>query len=117
MEENEGMEGKEISLNEKIKKEVESVKQKEMNGEENVISNPITIGGINIQLDIKKDEKDNSYKIHILGVHILTLDENNELSFEQGWENELREKIKNSEDRINSEALINELKEMGEQIA
>ncbi len=112
MEENEGMEGKEISLNEKIKKEVESVKQKEMNGEENVISNPITIGGINIQLDIKKDEKDNSYKIHILGVHILTLDENNELSFEQGWENELREKIKNSEDRINSEALINELKEM-----
>lgn len=112
MAENETMEGKEISLNERIKKEVEIVKQREMNGEENVIANPITIGGVNIQLDIKKDEKENSYKIHILGVHILTLDENDELSFKQGWENELREQIKNNEDKINGEDLINELKEM-----
>ena len=92
-----------VALEEKIQMAVKDEKG-------NIIENPmVEIGGQNIQLNIvKNDQKENSYKIHILGVHILTL-ENDELSFNKGWEPELRERLKGI---IDAEDLINELKEM-----
>jgi len=113
-EETDSMGGKNLALHEKIKKEIE---QSPKDKEGNVLTNPaVEIGGTIFELDIEKDQKEQSYKIHILGAHILTLDKNDELSFVDGWKEALKEKIRNYPDIINEEAVIKNLEEMEESL-
>lgn len=119
MEENDTMEGKDLALNEVIK---EAFKQKidaDKKEEENFVNPVLQIGGTSFELEVKRDEKDNKYKMHILGVHILTLDENNELQFNDEWEKELSSRIKEYGDMIDEQDgkdLIESLKQIDKEI-
>lgn len=113
-EETDSMGGKNLALHEKIKKEI---KEAPKDNEGDILINPaVEIGGTLFELNIEKDPKEQSYKIHILGAHILTLDKNNELSFADGWKETLKDKIRNYPDRINEEAVIKNLEEMEESL-
>lgn len=119
MEENDAMEGKDLALNEVIKDAFESKKESDLKGEENFVNPVLQIGETSFEIDIKRDDKDNRYKMHILGVHILTLDENNELQFEQGWEETLSNRIKECGDMISEKDgkdLIENLKQVDKEL-
>lgn len=110
MAEKETREGKDLALDEKIKMQIEQAEKDEKG---NVVENPtIEIGNLYVEIDVEKIEKRDAYKIQVLGVHILTLDENNELSFKEGWEDKLREQLNNNDEKVNGEDLIKSLKEM-----
>ena len=101
----EGNVGKDLAVREKIDNIVQRIKNGEdLEREESII----LVKGIGIPLSVKRDEEEGSHKINILGAHILTL-EDEELSFTQGWEEELRTK---TEGIIDAEDLIDQLKEM-----
>ena len=101
----EGNVGKDLAIKEKIESIVSKIKSGENLKQEELM---ISVKGVGVPLTVGKDEGESSHKIHALGVHILTL-ENGELSFNQGWEEELKSK---TEGIIDSEDLINELKAM-----
>lgn len=101
----EGNVGKDLAIKEKIENVVSKIKNGEILEQEELI---IAVKGVGIPLTVEKDEKEISYKINILGAHILTL-EDEELSFTEGWEEDLKSK---TEGIIDAEDLINELKEM-----
>lgn len=101
----EGNVGKDLAVREKIDDIVQRIKNGEdLEREESII----LVKGIGIPLSVKRDEEEGSHKINILGAHILTL-EDEELSFTQGWEENLRAK---TEGIIDAEDLIDQLKEM-----
>lgn len=119
MAENDAMEGKDLALNEVIKEAFKQKMEADQKGEENFINPVLQIGGTTFELEVKQDEKDNKYKMHILGVHILTLDENNELQFNDGWEEALSSRIKECGDIISEQDgkdLIENLKQMDKEI-
>ena len=106
----EGNVGKDLAIKEKIENVVSKIKSGENLEQEELM---IVVKGIGIPLTVEKDEEKASHKIHILGSHILTL-ENEELSFTQGWEQDLKLK---TEGIIDTEELINQLKEMESSLA
>ena len=113
IEENDSNVGQDLALHEKIKEEI---KKSSKQGQENI--NPVLeIGGTLVEFNIEKDSKKNSYKISVLGVHILSLDENDELSFVDGWQESLMEKMENYPDTIDKEAIIKDLEEMEKNLA
>lgn len=106
---NENVKEKELSLYEKIKLEIENI---EKDDEGNILNNPvITVGEETFELEMEKTEE-NTYKINILGVHVLTLDENNEFSFSTNWEENLKEQLEKNKETVNGEDLVESLKEM-----
>lgn len=119
MAENEGMEGKDLALNEVLKEAFKQKMEADQKGEGNFVNPVLQIGGTTFELEVKQDEKDSKYKMHILGVHILTLDENNELQFNDGWEEALSSRIKECGDMISEQDgkdLIENLKQMDKEI-
>lgn len=119
MEENDAMEEKDLALNEVIKEAFEMKKESDQKGENTFVNPVLQIGETAFEIDIKKDNKDNLYKMHILGVHILTLDENNELQFEQGWEDALSIRIKECSGMVSEKDgkdLIENLKQVDKEL-
>ena len=117
--EDESMEGKDFALNEVVKEAFKKRQEADQKGEENYVNPVLMIGESMFEMDVNKDEKEGTYKMHILGIHILTLDENNELKFEEGWEENLTNRIKECNGLISEkdgEDLIENLKQMDKQI-
>ena len=119
MAENESNEGKDFALNEVIKEAFKNKQEADKKQEETFLNPVLQIGETAVELDIKKDDKDSLYKMHILGVHVLTLDENNELQFEQGWEENLSSRIKECSGMISEKDgkdLIENLKQIDKEL-
>ena len=117
--EDESMEGKDIALNEVVKEAFKKKQEADQKGEENYVNPTLMIGESIFEMDIKKDEKEGKYKMHILGIHILSLDEKNELKFEDSWEDNLTKRIGELEGMVSEKDgkdLIESLKQMDKQL-